>query len=175
MRNIILVLAVLVSGCSHNHTIPEWNANDEVALQCHDAADAPIHIVNVSKADNVFGTPSARYNIEKQRREIVMPEYINGKVYPNSIMEFIAYHECAHHQLSHIKVSAVPQIRNMWGDKEMQEEKDADVFAVEVYFKRHGEQALHKLQSDLQESHLISLQRMTRLKRVIRQTVGKVI
>ena len=116
MRVFLLTL-IIMSGCTHN-PMPSFNAT---AATCYDEHNKPIAIIDNYNANNVLDLASARYNIKKQRREIRLSNDIKQVSTP--VLEFAFYHECAHHQLNHIKVSQIPQMRNMWGDKEKQEEK----------------------------------------------------
>ena len=112
--------------------------------------------------EHIMDLAGARYNIKQQRREIKLSTNLVDGVDPQ-ILEFAFYHECAHHQLNHIKVSQVPQIRNMWGDKEIQQEKDADNFALRTYHRNNGSDALQALYDALEQARLLDMQRLRRI------------
>ena len=166
---ILFLLSILLYGCSHNGPMPSWDATDTVASQCYDEHNKPIAILNEYNAKQVMDMAYARYNIEKQRREIGISNDLKNQT-TAPMLEFAFYHECAHHTLNHIKVSQTPIFRNMWGDKEMQEERDADEFALDTYYQHHDVEGLYVLYSALKESHLFDMKRMQRIKRYIQNS-----
>ena len=109
---------------------------------------------------------SAFYNTELKQREIRISSYVTDNHKP-SVVEFIAYHECAHHQLDHVDMSDIPKPRFLWSDKAIQEEKDADCEAVQMYYNNHGQDALESLFDDLNSSHLLDMQRAERIQHCI--------
>jgi hypothetical protein len=158
MRIILFCLILSIGGCS---TVPTPTFNEESRVVSCYVGDEPITVVMRYEARSVFDLASARYNRTSKHREIrISNEIFNHNI---AVVEFAAYHECAHHQLDHVDMAALPQPRFFWSDKIMQEEQDADCFAAKAYIKNNGMFEAGKMYVELQRSRLLDSERLIRI------------
>lgn len=160
----LLILVVFLSGCSITPIFDHENQH----VWCYDKKRNPIANVTGFKAENIFQMASARYNQELKRREILISSDITDTVTP-SALEFIAYHECAHHQLDHIDVSDNPEPRSLWSDRVIQEEREADCFAARNYYLHHGFNKFYEMVHELDDDKFLAIndRRIGRIKQCI--------
>ena len=160
MYKLFILLSILISGCG-TYPVAKFDS-DQVTLLCEDQNHQPVTIVKNYKAKYLRDLAYATWNEETEEREIHISDNITDH-WPLSVVEFVAYHECAHHQLDHIDTSEHPEPRLLWSDKAMMEERDADCDAIETFYSVNGEDKYESLLDDLKSFGHLPRPRLKRI------------
>jgi hypothetical protein len=156
----ILLLFTLLTGCAATVKFD----NDQFI--CNDANDQPITIIDGYEAKYLEELAYATWNEKTRQREIYLSDTIY-KMWPDTVVRFVAYHECAHHQLDHIDTSETPAPWLLWSEEVYLKEQDADCEAANTFYALHGEDAFNDLIDDLKASGSNTASRIKRIKHCI--------
>jgi hypothetical protein len=145
MHRLILIVFI-ITGCSTTQPIPVFD-QEQHELTCI-VDNKPIKTIPSFETKRISRLVYATFNRELKRREIVFSVLVLDNA-PTDILEFISYHECAHHQLDHVDTSDIPKQVFLWSGQMIKEENEADCFAAEMFQQNNGSEKFHNLLSSL--------------------------